>query len=130
MTCQLVRILVYLIVTRSDISHAVHIVRTLIHGLHFSAESSLKLRGYYDADWAGDLTDRRSTTGYCFFLGDSLISWCSKKQTVVAHSSTEAEYHALVDTTQELFWFLRLLEDMGVTHSCATTISCDNRSAI
>ena len=65
---------------------------TLFHGLHFSSQLSLTLQVYSDADWAGDPTDRRSTTGYCFLLGDSLISWRSKKQSVVACSSTEVEY--------------------------------------
>ncbi|CAL5348780.1 unnamed protein product [Camellia sinensis] len=74
----------------------------MFHGLHFSASSSLELRAFSDADWAGDPTDRRSTTGFCFFLGDSLLAWRSKKQTLTARSSTEAEYRALADTTQEL----------------------------
>uniref|UniRef100_A0A2N9EWG0 Reverse transcriptase Ty1/copia-type domain-containing protein n=1 Tax=Fagus sylvatica TaxID=28930 RepID=A0A2N9EWG0_FAGSY len=75
---------------------------TLFHGLHFSTKSALTLRAYSDADWAVDPTDRRSTTGYCFLLGSFLISWCSKKQFVVACFSTEAEYHAFADTTSEL----------------------------
>lgn len=107
-----------------------YIKGTLFHGLHFSATSSLELSGYSDADWAGDPTDRRSTTGYCFFLGDSLISWRSKKQTVVARSSTESEYRALADTTSELLWLRWLLTDMGVSHSSATILQCDNQSAI
>uniref|UniRef100_A0A2N9FTI1 CCHC-type domain-containing protein n=1 Tax=Fagus sylvatica TaxID=28930 RepID=A0A2N9FTI1_FAGSY len=126
---QLVGSLVYLTVTRPDIAHAVHL-GTMFHGLHFSAHSTLDLCAYSDADWAGDPTDRRSTTGFCFFLGDSLISWRSKKQHIVSRSSTEAEYRALADTTSELLALRWLLEDMGVTHSSPTVIHCDNRSAI
>uniref|UniRef100_A0A2N9HY79 Reverse transcriptase Ty1/copia-type domain-containing protein n=1 Tax=Fagus sylvatica TaxID=28930 RepID=A0A2N9HY79_FAGSY len=144
---QLVGSLVYLTVTRPDISYAVHIVSqfmaaprslhyaavlrilrylkgTLFHGLHFSSQSSLTLQAYSDADWAGDPTDRRSTTGYCFLLGDSLISWRSKKQSVVARSSTEAEYRALADTTAELLWLRWLLQDLGIDCSTAVPIHC------
>ena len=124
---RLVGSLVYLIVTCPDISYAIHQVSqylstprsthystvlcilrylkgTLFHGLFYSALSPLILGAFSDADWAGNPTDHRSTTGYCFLLGSSLISWQSKKQTHVACSSTEAEYHALTDTTSELLW--------------------------
>ena len=77
---------------------------TVFDGLHFSSHSSLTLQAYSDADWAGDPTYRRSTTRYCFLMGDSLISWRSKKQTVVARSNTEAAYRALAATTTELIW--------------------------
>lgn len=150
---QLVGSLIYLTVTRPDIAYAVHVVSqfmsaprtshysavlhilryvrgTLLHGLHFSADSSLLLTGFSDADWAGDPTDRRSITGYCFFLGDSLISWRSKKQTVVSRSSTESEYRALADSTSELLWIRWLLSDLGVPQPPTTTLYCDNRSAI
>ena len=103
---------------------------TIFDGLYFSSHSSLTLQAYSDADWADDPTDHRSTTGYCFLLGDSLISWRSKKQTVVARSSTEAEYRALVATTAELIWLRWLLQDLGVDCSTATKLYCDNRSAI
>ncbi|KAK3000481.1 hypothetical protein RJ639_021314 [Escallonia herrerae] len=75
---------------------------TLSHGLHYPSASSLQLTAYFDADWGCDLVDRRSTTGLCFLLGNSLISWRSKKQSIVSRSSTEFEYRALADTTAEL----------------------------
>jgi hypothetical protein len=103
---------------------------TLFHGLHFSSQSSLTLQAYFDADWTGDPIDRRSTTGYCFLLSDSIISWCSKKQSVVTRSSTEAEYRALADTTAELLWLRWLFQDLGVDCSTAIPIHCNNQSAI
>ncbi|KAJ9537493.1 hypothetical protein OSB04_030226 [Centaurea solstitialis] len=150
---QLVGSLVYLTVTRPDIAYAVHTVSqfmaaprsdhyaavlrilrylkgTMFHGLYFSSTSSLVLRGFSDADWDSDMTDRRSTTGYCFFLGDSLISWRSKKQSLTARSSTEAEYRALADTSQELIWLRWLLSDMGAPQKSPTPLWCDNNSAI
>ena len=94
--------------------------------IFYSAQSPLVLRAFSDADWARDPTDRRSTTGYCFLLGSSLISWRSKKQTFVACFSTEAEYHALTDTTSELIWLRWLLTDLRVSTSSATPLYCDN----
>ena len=103
---------------------------TIFDGLLFSSHSSLTLQAYSDADGAGDPTDCRSTTGYFFLLGDSLISWRSKKQTVVARSSTEAEYRALAATTFEFFWLRWLLQDLSVNCSTATKLHCDNRISI
>ena len=102
----------------------------IFDGLHFSSHSSLTLQAYSDTDWASDPTDRRSTTGYCFILGDSLISWRSKKQTIVARSSTETEYRALTATTAELIWLRWLLQDLGVDCFTITKLHRDNRSAI
>uniref|UniRef100_A0A2N9FL22 Reverse transcriptase Ty1/copia-type domain-containing protein n=1 Tax=Fagus sylvatica TaxID=28930 RepID=A0A2N9FL22_FAGSY len=103
---------------------------TLFHDFHFSAQSPLILRAYSDADWVGDPTDLRSTTGYYFLLGSSLIFWRSKKQSVVARSSTKTEYRVLADTTSELLWLRGLLQDLGVSTFSATPIYCDNKSAI
>ena len=145
--------LVYLTITRPNIAHVVHVVSefvtspTTVHwaavhrilrylrgtrfqSLLFSSSSSLELRAYSDADWAGNPTDRRSVTGFCIFLGDSLISWKSKKQAVVAVSSTEAEYRAMASTTREVVWLRRLLTNMGVSLPRLSPMYCDNKSAI
>jgi len=104
-----------------------YIKGTLFYGLHYSTTSPLTLIAYSNADWAGD---RRSTTGFCIFLGDSLISWRSKKQTLVARSSTKAEYRALGDTISEILWLRWLLADLETSQSLPTDLYCDNRSAI
>ena len=62
------------------------------HGVLYENRGHTQIVGYYDVDWAGSFADRRSTSGYCVFIGDNLISWKSKKQDVVARSSAEAEY--------------------------------------
>ena len=99
---------------------------TIFDGLHFSSHSALTLQAYLDANWVGDPTDRRSPTGYCFLPGDYLISWRSKKQTVVARSSTKTEYKALAATTAELIWLRWLLQDIDVDCSTATKLHYDN----
>ena len=88
------------------------------------------MRAYCDADWDSDPNDRKSTTRWCIFLGDSLISWKSKKQDVTSRSSTKAEYRAMALTTCEIVWLRWLLADMGVTLNCPTPLHCDNKSAI
>ncbi|XP_026383887.1 uncharacterized protein LOC113279411 [Papaver somniferum] len=79
-----------------------YLVRILSYGLQFKRAISLQLQAYSDADWTGDITDRRSTSGLEIFFGPNLISWCSRKQKTVSRSSTEAEYLALENDTSEL----------------------------
>jgi len=117
--CQrLVGRLIYLCHTRPDISYAVSVVSRYMHdprsghldavyrilrylknspgkGLLVKSHGHLNVEGYCDADWASCLDDRRSTSGYCIFVGGNLVSWRSKKQSVVSCSTAEAEYRAM-----------------------------------
>lgn len=88
------------------------------------------LRGYCDADWAGDASERRSTTGYVFFVGVGAISWNCKRQPTIALSTTEAEYMATSQCTKEAIWLRKLLADVGLVQEGATTIMCDNQGCI
>ena len=89
------------------------------------------IQGYVDANWAGDYSDRKSHSGYLFFLGGGLVSWKCKKQAVVARSTTEAEYLALSSAVQECLWLKQLLEDINLFNiALPITIHEDNKSAI
>ena len=86
--------------------------------------------GYSDADWAGEVDSRRSTSCYLFRLGGCSVSWRSKRQTSVALSSTEAEYIALCSAAQEAVWLRNLMQSVHVKQEKATTIHEDNQGAI
>ncbi|XP_057250059.1 uncharacterized mitochondrial protein AtMg00810-like [Beta vulgaris subsp. vulgaris] len=139
--------LLYLNMTRPDISYdvqqlsqflseprtphyvvALHVLKylkgTLNHGLFYASNNSLLLRAYNDADWGTRAYTGRSLTSYCVFLGDSLISWKTKKQKVVSKSSTEAEYRSMSQTTSEIVWIEVLLQDLLVYVPTPITLFC------
>ena len=139
--------------TRPDIAHAVSMVArynskptvqhwtavkrilrylkgTLNFGLVYSKKDTIECIGYSDADWAGDAKDRKSTSGYCFFMNGSLISWRSCKQTCVALSTAESEYVALSAATQEAIWLNRLLIDICAKPDSPIIIHEDNQAAM
>src|SRR5207237_4873241 len=74
------------------------------YGLMYKRNNSFVVRGYTDSDYAGDKLDRKSTTGYAFYVNDGLVSWCSQKQDIVSLSSTEAEYIAVSTGAREGVW--------------------------
>ncbi|PKU67864.1 Retrovirus-related Pol polyprotein from transposon TNT 1-94 [Dendrobium catenatum] len=85
---------------------------------------------YADFDWAANVQDCRSISGFCTFLGDNLLSWSVKKQPTVAHSSTEAEYRALATLASDILWLRQLLADFMILTPQPTPIFCDNVSTI
>ena len=107
-----------------------YIKGTLEQGLIFHKSNDFTLRSFSDADWAGSVDDRRSTTGSCMFLGPNLLTWTAKKQSTVSRSSTEAEYRALANTAAEIRWFGYLFRELGIPLRSAPCIYVDNISAI
>jgi histone deacetylase 1/2 len=99
--------------------------------LHASpASPSTDIVAYSDADWAGCPDTRRSTSGYCVYLGSSLVSWSSKRQPTVSRSSAEAEYRAVANAVAECTWLRQLLSELSCPVDKATVVFCDNVSAV
>lgn len=109
-----------------------YLVGTQEYQLRLASDRSknLELVGYSDADWAGDTTDRKSTSGFVFQIGDASVSWASRKQACVTTSTMEAEYVALSEAAQETTWLRRLLAELGYTQRQPTIINEDNRGCI
>ena len=88
------------------------------------------MTAYSDADWAGCPDTRRSTFGFCVFLGNNLISWSSKRQVTVSRSSAEAEYRAVAHAVADTIWIWQLLSELHRPIEQATIVYCDNISAV
>lgn len=107
-----------------------YIAGTADYGIMYENSYELKLIGFTDSDWAGSLDDHRSNSGNVFLLGGCAISWSSKKQSITALSSTEAEYIAATSASCQVVWLRRMLKDLGINQEEATPIMCDNKSTI
>jgi len=144
--------LLYLTNTRPDICYAIHLLSQFLQRptkhhhqaaqhvlryikanpsqrLFFASNTDIQLNAFSDSDWASCPTTKRFVTGFCVFLGSSLISWKSKKQNTVSRSSSEAEYRALATTTCELQWIHYLFQDLYIQPSATTVLYCDNQAA-
>nr|GEX89346.1 probable methyltransferase PMT15 [Tanacetum cinerariifolium] len=107
----------YLTFTRPYLSYALHV------------SSTTQLSAYTDADWADCPVTRRSTFGYCVFLGDNLLSWSAKRQVTLSHSSAEGEYRGVANVVAETAWISNLLYELH-TLFIATLVYCDNVSVV
>nr|GEZ44739.1 ribonuclease H-like domain-containing protein [Tanacetum cinerariifolium]GEZ54296.1 ribonuclease H-like domain-containing protein [Tanacetum cinerariifolium] len=113
------------------LKHILRYVRgTLDYGLQFNVSSTAQLIVYTNADWAGYPFTRRSTLGYCVFLGDYLLSWSAKRQITLSHSSAEAEYHGVTYVIAEITWLWNLLLKLHAPLSTSTIVYCDNVSVV
>ncbi|CAM8984340.1 unnamed protein product [Rhodiola kirilowii] len=145
--------LIYLTITRPDLSHAVHILSQFMNepnsdhlkaanrllryikgapaqGIFFSATSQLQMSAFCDADWAACPKTRRSVTGFCILIGESLVSWRTKKQAIVSRSSAESEYRAMAAVCTEVVWLLILFTEMHASISTPISLYCDNQAAL
>lgn len=142
----------YLTITRPDISYAVQHACLFMHaprtthfqlvkrilrylqgtshyGLQLYKSPSHDLIAYSDADWAGCPDTRKSTSGFCVFLGANLVSWSSKRQHTVSRSSAEVEYRAVANCVAETTWLRQLLQELRCPPHWAAIVYCDNISA-
>nr|GEU65801.1 ribonuclease H-like domain-containing protein [Tanacetum cinerariifolium] len=150
---RLVGKLIYLTNTRSDISYILHYLSQFIHaplishldvalgvlrhlkgytesGIQINKNGNLKLRAYAHSDWARCPVTRKFVSSYCVFLGDSLVTWKSKKQSTLSKSYAEAEYISMASTTCDVIWLSNLLGDIGVKDLLLVVLYCDNSSAL
>ena len=103
---------------------------TMNYGIHYKKKGSGKLLAYTDSDYAGDIEDRKSTSGYVFLMNSGAVSWCSKKQPIVTLSTTEAEFVAAAICTCQAIWIKRVLKELNYSDEECTHIWCDNSSTI
>lgn len=151
---RLVGRVIYLTMTRPEITYSVHILSQFImqeprqghwdaamrllrylksspgQGILLPRDNNLKLVAYSDSDWASCPITRKFVTGYLTKLGTTPISWKTKKQTTVSRSSNEAEYRAMVHATSEVIWLRGLLKCLGVQCAEPTILHCDNQVAL
>lgn len=147
--CRLVGKLNYQTITGTDISYLVSVMSQFIpvprtthwdvvvrilrylkgspgRGLIYSNQGHNRITGFTGVDWVCCPTSQRSTTRFCIFFGDNLVSWKSKKQTIIAQSSANSKYHAMANISCELVWTNLLLNKLSVVHYGLMRLHYDN----
>ncbi|CAL1372341.1 unnamed protein product [Linum trigynum] len=99
-------------------------------GLKFEGGKEVCLEGFRDSDWAGSSEDMKSTSGFAFSLGSVIFCWSSKKQSIVAQSTAEAEYIAGSEAANHAVWLRKIMADLGFEQTKPTVIWCDNQSDV
>ncbi|GJU71912.1 retrovirus-related pol polyprotein from transposon TNT 1-94 [Tanacetum coccineum] len=99
-------------------------------GISFCKSDDMNLSVFVDSDWAKCKTTRKSIIGYVVFMGKNLVSWKSKKQSMLSKSSAEAEYKAMNSVTCEVIWIIKVLAELNIETSLPVSLHCDNSSAI
>lgn len=150
---QLVGSLRYLTATRPDLIYSVNLVSRYMEspteqhmmatkrilryiqgtrdfGIQYKVGGEQKLIGYVDSDYAGDMDDCKSTSGYVFLLGGAAVSWASKKQPIVTLSTTEAEFVSAAFSACQVVWIRNIMKEIGFQQQEGTTLFCDNSSTI
>lgn len=107
-----------------------YLAGTLDYGIQYDRGANCVLEGFSDSDWSGDLNDRKSTSGYVFSLRTRAVCWSSKKQKVVALSTTETEYMSLCLACCHGIWMRGILIDCGMQYDVPITMWCDSKSSI
>lgn len=145
--------LVYLLNTRPELSFSIHLLSQFMNkprvahweaalrmvrylkgspgqGILLRSDDDFQVNVYCDADWATCALSRRSLSAYILFVGDFPISWRTKKQDIVSHSSAESEYRSMSEACKELVWITRLLIELGFSIKKPVRLYCDNQVAL
>ena len=145
--------LIYLLNTRPDLCYSIHILSQFMkspreehwqaalrvvrflkgtpgQGIILKSDPDIPITIYCDADWGACPLSRRSLSAFVVMLGGSPISWKTKKQKTVSHSSAEAEYRSMSTALREIKWIQRLLKDLGAEQTQPTRFFCDSKAAI
>ena len=102
---------------------------TIGQGIIFRRSNTLNLTCFSNEDWGNDV-DHRSTIGFCIFLSNNIVFWCSKKQQMVSRSNIESEYRSLANAASKLIWIQSLLIELKIKQNTSSTVWCDNLSTI